>query len=228
MHHRAMEVTSGPTLRVTRRASRPDRDWLLRAHDIKGVVSCLTLIASELKEARSIRQTVLGDRVLRACGRLMQLSGAPLCAEHGGPPSLAMLLEEVVIFAQILAGPRTRIETDAPELPLAAAVEAAVFRILLNLVANAVRSTNENGGGVVRIAVDLAGDGVTILVANDGAGLAAVTAPAGRRRPGSGLGLVIAESLARELGGGLELRKGRPGTTTLKLVLPIAIFTETV
>jgi signal transduction histidine kinase len=228
VHHRAMEVTSRPPVRVTQRASRSDRDWLLRAHDIKGVVSCLTLIGNELRESRSGRQAILGDRVLRACCRLMQLSGASLNEDRRDPSSLSMLLEEVEIFARILAGPRTRIETETCHLTVQCAAETAIFRILLNLVSNAVRATNESGGGLVRIEIDLAGGDASVLVTNEGTGLISGRTSSGGRRPGSGLGLVIAETLALELGGSLRLRRGRPGTTSLKLILPLSVFTDDV
>ena len=226
VQHPAMEVTNDPPLRVRPTTQVAERAWLLRAHDIKGVVSCLELVAEELRAARNGRATVLGDRVRRACDRLMQLAGAAPGAKADAAPSLAALIDDVALFARALAGPRTRIEIEAPDIPIRAEAETAVFRILLNLVSNAVRATNAAGGGSLRLLVDLASGEVVILVLNDGVGLVRPCAAPVRRGQRSGLGLVIAEALAEELGGRLELGRSRPGATALRLVLPLAVFTD--
>lgn len=97
-----------------------------------------------------------------------------------------------------------------------------MFRIVLNLVANAVRAVNGRGGGVVGVDVRRGTDGrVLIRIRDEGPGLVGGACRAGRMQVGrSGLGLVIAEALAAGLGGTLHLMRSSPGGTSLHLVLP--------
>lgn len=222
MEHRAIVLAPQAPVRPARRGA-AEADALLRAHDIRGIASCLALVADELSAGKG-RSAVLGDRVRRACERLLDLGGMPAPRPAVATPDLAALLADVAALGRSLAGPRTRIEIAAPDLPLLAEAETAVFRILLNLVANAVRATNGAGGGIVRVGVALKGGEAVIEVANLGAGLfarPADKASCGRR---TGLGLVIAEALAGDLGGRLSQRRSRDGATVLRLVLPGAVF----
>lgn len=201
-----------------------DRDRPFRLHDIRNVVSCLRMVADELQASDAPRQAVLGDRVLRACERLLQLGGDNDTQGRKACLSFPDLLGDVVALAGTLAGPRTRIEAVGPDLPVRSVAEMALFRILLNLISNAVRATNGCGGGFVGITADLTACGVSVLISNDGTGLTVARRRADQAATGSGLGLVIAEALADDLGGTLEMGRCLPSRTELRLTLPLSIF----
>lgn len=226
MEHRSIILAPGSPVRQSGRRSVQDRDGHLRAHDIRGIVSCLALVADELSDGGR-RGAVLGERVRRACDRLLQISGAT-AGRSAAPSTLSALLDDVAALTSSLAGARTRIEIETCDAPVRASAEVALFRILLNLASNAVRATNSAGGGCVRIHAELGPCEARIEVANDGAGLLGRGSDPCRGGARTGLGLVIAEALAEDLGGCLLLRSGRPGGTRLRLVLPISVFSPDV
>ena len=95
-----------------------------------------------------------------------------------------------------------------------------VFRILFNLMHNAISIARQDGGQMTHLAilVERAGRTVTVRVADDGPGLpAAVRANLFRRQAsetgGSGIGLSIARELAERNGGTLQLAESARGAT---------------
>jgi cell cycle sensor histidine kinase DivJ len=123
-----------------------------------------------------------------------------------------------------------RIEEELPELE---ADRRAVKQMLLNLLANAVKFSNE--GGRVEAAARLIEGGSTVLltVADNGIGIAAadiarlgqpfVQAESGyaRRSEGTGLGLSVVKGLARLHGGSLEIESELGKGTTVSVRLPL-------
>lgn len=101
------------------------------------------------------------------------------------------------------------------------------YRILINLLRNAVKFTPE--GGSVRVRPRPSGGGVNIFVEDTGIGIPAeavrklgtpfaqVETEFNKSYKGSGLGLAIAKSLAEMHGGGLRIRSG-VGVGTIVLV----------
>jgi signal transduction histidine kinase len=222
VEHRAIVLAPQAPIRPARRGA-AEADALLRAHDIRGIATCLALVADELSAGKG-RSAVLGDRVRRACERLLDLGGIATPRPAGTSCGLTALLDDVATLGRSFAGPRTRIDVSAPDLPLLPSAETALFRILLNLVSNAVRATNQAGGGTVRVGVGMKGGEAVIEVVNLGAGLFARSAEAASFGRRTGLGLVIAEALAQDLGGRIGQRRSRDGATVLRLVLPAAVF----
>lgn len=94
-------------------------------------------------------------------------------------------------------------------------------RILLNLIANALRLTPR--GGRVRVCWRALGDVVEVRVADDGAGIPPDRLPyvflSGETQGGHGFGLPIAQRLAGALGGSLTAssQPGRGSVFTLRL-----------
>lgn len=225
-----------PTSGTGRHTPRSGHDCILRFHDVRNVVGCLAMIGEELRNGGAGRQAILGDRILRACERLLRLGGGDGC---GRTPSATFpaLLEDVAALARSLAGPLTHVEAGGPDAPIRSSAEMALFRILLNLASNAVRAANDCGGGVVRISGSLSPTGAAVCVENDGASLAPhgrsaaggvaprPPCPTDRLRPASsGLGLVIAEALAHDLGGALCIGRRRRAGWSLTVVLPRGVF----
>ena len=103
-----------------------------------------------------------------------------------------------------------------------------VRRLLINLQQNAVQHTPP--GGTVSIDVGVTGTDVCIRVADTGTGIAAadigrvfdrfVQLDPSRRSEGAGLGLTIAQWIARAHGGSLTVESSRPGGTTFRIALP--------
>lgn len=107
-----------------------------------------------------------------------------------------------------------------------------VLQVLMNLVQNALRATEDtprDGGARVRVAAVPEPGRLVIVVDDNGPGLPeevrarlfepfVTTRPAGE---GTGLGLYVSQTIARELGGALELLDRPGGGTRARLVLPI-------
>lgn len=103
----------------------------------------------------------------------------------------------------------------------AAVVSASRIRleqIIVNLLQNALDALKGRGDGRIAIAVERAGDRVSLRVADNGPGIAPEIADTlfmpfvTTKEAGLGLGLVISAEIARELGGSLRLdSQGGPG-----------------
>jgi signal transduction histidine kinase len=95
---------------------------------------------------------------------------------------------------------------------------------LANLVDNAVK----HGGGQIELVAEGAGDRVRLVVADQGPGIEAkdrgrvlerfVRLESSRTRPGSGLGLSLANAIARLHGGTLGLADNAPGLRAVILL----------
>jgi signal transduction histidine kinase len=112
-----------------------------------------------------------------------------------------------------------------------------LLQVLTNVLGNALGHTPP--GGTVRVSASVAGDRATVVVTDDGAGIAAddvdrifdrfYRAPTGDgpTRASRGLGLTIANSLAVAHGGDLSASSPGPGRgATFTLVLPLAPMTS--
>jgi signal transduction histidine kinase len=140
------------------------------------------------------------------------------------PVPLRKLIEEVRV--SLPAGASEQIEITIPEGFVVMADRASLERILGNLVRNAVLhgeppiSIRANaGGGAARISILDRGPGIPEPFATR---LFEPFARSGDStgKPGVGLGLAIAQSYARRLGGELHYEPGRPRGSLFTLVLP--------
>ena len=145
---------------------------------------------------------------------------------------LAPLISEVVQMVSLQAKAKSIAieEGVAPEMRIHAD-RRAMKQILINLVTNAVKFTDENGSIRIRAKVD--GARARILIADDGCGIPPdalkrlgrpfeqVANQFSKNHGGSGLGLAISKSLA-ELHGGTVTIRSRPGDGTVVVVrLPV-------
>jgi signal transduction histidine kinase len=119
------------------------------------------------------------------------------------------------------------------ELPPLESDEIRVTRILQNLMANAIKFTDQGG---VTVSAESDGQTLSVRVADTGIGMAREDLPhifeefrqvngsASRRHEGTGLGLAIARKSARILGGDItvESTPGQGSVFTLTLTLPLA------
>lgn len=146
------------------------------------------------------------------------------------PVALPALLDEVAAAARPLAE-RNRNSlsvTLAPDLPALVADAARLRQILLNLLSNACKFTED---GRVELQVRRDGDALLFAVSDTGIGIGPeqlkrifqphvqATDHTVSRDGGLGLGLAIAHQLARLMGGAIEARsvRGRGSVFTLRL-----------
>ena len=137
------------------------------------------------------------------------------------PPALDSLgLLEALRAAtgdQQVSGLRVEVSTSDDDrlLALPAAVEVAVYHIVLEAVSNAARHASARHCEV-RITAGAAA--LEVVIADDGVGLA--SPPLGSR---AGLGLNSMRERAEELGGRLEVGPGEAGGTRVRAVLPVGL-----
>jgi len=109
--------------------------------------------------------------------------------------------------------------------------ETALKQILLNLIVNGVKFTPS--GGRVTVSIEHAKDGVTVLVRDNGIGIAAEDIEAvqkpfaqvdnalTREQEGTGLGLPLAKALTELHGGTLKLQSAPKEGTVVRVRLPM-------
>jgi signal transduction histidine kinase len=140
------------------------------------------------------------------------------------PVPLSETIEEMK--ASLFPGASEQIALEIPEGFIVMADRAALERILGNVVRNAI----VHGEPPISIRAAAEGGAVRISVLDRGPG---IPGPFARRlfepfarsndatgKPGVGLGLAIAQSYARKLGGELLYQSGHPRGSTFTLVLP--------
>jgi two-component system, cell cycle sensor histidine kinase DivJ len=124
----------------------------------------------------------------------------------------------------------------ADGLPELAADKRACKQMLLNVISNAVKFT-ENGGWV-RVAASVEGENMVFAVSDNGIGIAEKDLPRlgnpfvqaassyDRSYEGAGLGLSVVRGLAKLHGGSLDLESTLGQGTTVRIVLPLEAGAE--
>ena len=202
------------------------------ANPVGGAMNCLQRLGRPaLPPARreTYRKMALEatERAATVLQGLLQIargarSGARLTPEQ---TTVADVVEQPTRMAGLRRGATVSV-ADAEDVSVCwprGPVEQIVTNLLLNAV-EAARSLVE-----LRWARD--GDDVVIEIADDGPGLPAdlkerVFEPFFSTRPpgqGTGLGLPVARSIARSLGGDVSLTSARPGGTVARLRLPVEV-----
>ena len=143
--------------------------------------------------------------------------------------ALADVLDEALNIAKYYKRTKGRLieRHIPPDLPPLFGVRDQLVQVFLNLVLNAVDATAK--GGHIELRAECAGDGVTVTVRDDGAGIAAEQVSRifqpyfTTKKNGTGLGLFVSRKLIADHGGGIEFTS-RPGEgTTFRVSLPAAV-----
>lgn len=147
--------------------------------------------------------------------------------------SFAALIKQAVTTGQGLLGDKpVRLETEiAPDLPPMRADKQRVLQILLNIVSNACKFTEQ---GAITVRAAYRNSHVTVSVADTGPGIPPEDQPlvfepfkqteAGlRQHGGTGLGMPIARSLAEAHGGRLWLESEPGKGSTFYVELPVQV-----
>lgn len=208
------------------------------AHEVKnplaGVRGAAQLLARrvELPELVELAELIIAetDRLTALADRLLRAGGTPRLTKL----NVHELLERVAALIGAQPGaPQVRRDYD-PSLPAAIADGDRLYQLLLNLARNAVeadartltlRTRVEFG---IRLGERLRRVALRIDVIDDGVGVPPELAASlyqplvSGRTDGTGLGLALAQEIAREHGG--ELRhSSRPGATSFILLLPLEL-----
>jgi ammonium transporter len=149
---------------------------------------------------------------------------------HMAELNVAEVLHEVVASLDpLVARPQVRLLVDpAPDLPPIVTDRDKLRQILLNLVSNAIKYTDE---GWINVRTNSAGGRLRVVVSDTGVGISPedlrrifeefyrADSKAAWTRGGTGLGLTISRRLARRLGGDITVqsRVGVGSTFTLEL-----------
>ena len=211
--------------RLGRQLSRQRQMLWALSHDLRTPITALRLRA-ELIEDEAARQ-----RLLAPIAEMELLTEQALSLARAGASDETRTQVDLAEIARTLCGELhdlgMNITADAGPPVLVDCRPSEIARALRNLAENAVKHA---GGGVMQVYRDAAGDAVAEIL-DDGPGvapeqLARVTAPffrsdeARSHSNGVGLGLAIAQAIADEHGGKLELANRAPRGFSAKLILP--------
>jgi signal transduction histidine kinase len=166
---------------------------------------------------------------------LLELAAGRVGVERGSPEEVQLLdvVRRVVDHLQPQVQEKRQVasldaETDGQLL--VRANPESLFRVLLNLIGNAVKYTPEGGAVVVR--VGRTGQQAVVAVSDTGIGIPAAALPqlfteffraanAKSYAPGTGLGLVIVKELVERMGGRISVESDEGQGTTFTVYLPL-------
>ncbi len=198
-------------------------------HDLRGILSTALVVSDRLENSADPEVRRVTPALVSAIDRAVDLCRQTLGYAQEGPPALALarfplagLIDE---SCAAVRAPAVRFVTEGPPGLAVEADRDQLFRVLFNLLRNAVQA----GARTIRIAVENGHEGVSIRVRDDGSGIPEMLretlfqpfAGSGKT-DGSGLGLVIARDLMRAHGGDIELVTTGPDGTEFALHLPPA------
>jgi len=139
------------------------------------------------------------------------------------------LVEEALLAASPLAeAKRITLAKELIDAPRLEADPERIFRVLSNLLGNAIKFTPE--GGTITVRAERRGDDLSIAVADTGPGIAADQLPhvferywkaQSTSQPGAGLGLYISSGIVEAHGGKIWAESSAAGAK-LTFILPLA------
>lgn len=202
-------------------------------HDMRNILTSVQLVSDRLATDNDPAIRKMGERLVRAIGRGVNLSRITLEYGRSSEPepeaqsvSLFLALEDAWLDACI--GPKCAVQWSNkvdPDLSIRVDPDH-LYRILVNLLRNATHAMHDKG----RLQADIISTNGTadLRISDDGPGIVDhicqnLFSPFSgtSRKDGSGLGLAIARELARANGGDLDLETtSKTGTSfVVKLVL---------
>ncbi|HUF86859.1 MAG TPA: HAMP domain-containing sensor histidine kinase [Thermohalobaculum sp.] len=208
------------------------------SHDLRNMLSTGHLMADRLETsrdplvARTVPKLIASlDRAISLCQRTLDYGRAEEAPPVLRQVRLRALAEEAVEGLGLGSDDATvRCRVEIPEARTVLADPEHLYRILANLMRNATEAIAAAGGpGEIVVTLDEDGADHVIRVRDSGPGLPAKAMEnlfkpfrGAARRGGAGLGLAIANELARAHGGRLELISSTTAGTEFAIRLPMA------
>ena len=193
-------------------------------HDLRNMLSSAQLISDRLASVSDplvvrLAPKLVGtlDRAIRFCQATLTYGRSVDETPKIAPTPLRLLAAEALETALLSARNPIEIRNESPHDFIVEVDREQFFRVLTNLLRNAVEALDgagaTSGAPAIRISAARRGGAVTIVVADNGPGLPPAardklfSAFHGSARPGgTGLGLAIAADIIRAHGGAIELR----------------------
>ena len=203
-------------------------------HDLRNILSTAQLASDRLGDSDDPVVKRLAPRLVASIGRAVSLATTTL--RYGRAEERAPERKRIALKPLIDEACEAALETNAiaaielncgvnPALSIDADPEQ-LFRMVLNLMRNAVEALAETGGSIHVSAQHTAGR-VLVEIADSGPGIAESVQgrlfqpfASAARTGGSGLGLAIARDLARLHGGDVTLVSTGPQGTRFRIELP--------
>lgn len=223
-------------LSMTRAAAHSERLALLGtitagvAHDLRNPLSGLNMGLQLAKAApdevddKLVDQMLASVRAIDAIAddltRFSRSSGDEWCR-----PADAVDKAVRMLGAKLMSG--RELTSDVPELPRVPISEMRLSQVLMNLLMNAAHVAR-----TIRITGSLSDDGnVELIVDDDGPGIATeiqdrlfeAFATTKKEGEGTGLGLYLARTFLREIGGDIEATDSPMGGARFRVTLPVAV-----
>ncbi|WP_161552259.1 PAS domain-containing sensor histidine kinase [Rhodothermus marinus] len=217
------------------------------SHEIRtplaGVIGFAEVLEEELDEPHRELATLIRDsgrRLLETLNTLLDLARIEAGAFVLTPEPFDAadeVRQSVRIFQRMIDDKGLRLELDLPDGPLPVYLDRNGFhRIVVNLVSNAVKFTDE---GMIRVGLAAEGDRLRLEVQDTGVGIDPKFLPhifeefrqenngLTRTHQGSGLGLAITHRLVDMMGGHIEVQSEKGKGTTFTVWLPLRLTNGT-
>lgn len=206
-------------------------------HDLRNMLAGAQLASESIEKSNDPNVRRVAPRLMRTLDRAIALTADTLAYGKAGerapvlaPVDLYELAQEAAAPGGALTAARTRFENRVAKGFSLRADSEQLYRILLNLIRNAVQAIETSGAAaVLKISASRSGGRVLIDVSDDGPGIPDRILPhlfepfgASGKSGGTGLGLAIARELARGHGGDLILLSTGENGTVFRLSLPDA------
>ncbi|HJD23975.1 MAG TPA: HAMP domain-containing histidine kinase [Firmicutes bacterium] len=158
-----------------------------------------------------------------------RMQGGHLVMRFGRTDILAELSEAVFLFRDRAVREGIELLYIEPEsLPPVLGDPARLRQVFINVIENAIKYTNR--GGLIRVETADMGAHVQIVISDTGVGISKEDLPnikkkfykANKTRPGSGIGLALADEIVRRHKGRLDIESEEGVGTTVTILLPVA------
>lgn len=245
LRRRAIEVDVGRRFLGEQRAVRARDDLLaVVSHDLRGPLSGVLLQTEVMLHMAGAGDTGadalrgMAERIQRSAVHMKALTDdlldlasieAHRFALHFRSVESRELVEEALLAASPLAeAKRIGLAAELIDAPKLEADPERIFRVLSNLLGNAIKFTPE--GGTITIRTERRDDNLSVAVADTGPGIAVEQLPhvfdrywktQSTGQPGAGLGLYIASGIV-EAHGGKIWAESSPAGARFTFVLPLA------
>jgi signal transduction histidine kinase len=231
-HARALAAVGQVAASIAHEIGSPLNVILGRARRAAGLVECPERVRRELETIAE-----QSERISRVVSGMLAVARPPRGTRSSA--DAAVVLADVLAFVEPECRQRRiAVELRGADAPVLLALEAdQLFQVLFNLCLNAIEAQPNGGRLAVRVCRDLEGEPprAAIEVEDDGPGVPADLAErifdpfftTKADRGGSGLGLDIANGIAREAGGRVELCARNGHGACFRVSLPTAPAADT-